>query len=135
MLMTSRIPDPEREIEGIPARIVIERLAVRMGGENNHRGQLRALVDLKAAVEQNIEALMRLDMVLGRVQTWKETGEDLGVSAQLRPHTVGTDDESKGVVNSDPGFTEPDGTTPPPEGGCQADISMALTRDNAAAGR
>jgi hypothetical protein len=94
MLMASRKPDPDRPVEGTTLRIAIERLALRAVKDSGGT-TLRALADIRAAVDAAIERDIANDgslhdpeilfeRVVGarRRRSWREIGDDLGVSAQ-----------------------------------------------------
>ncbi|HEY9376907.1 MAG TPA: hypothetical protein VIQ02_07405 [Jiangellaceae bacterium] len=72
-------PDPKRRVRDNPLTHVVERLAARMVSESGGTN-LRALTDIRAAAEHQIRIVILLDRVFGR--SWRDIGQDLGVSAQ-----------------------------------------------------
>jgi hypothetical protein len=101
MLMGSRTLDPDRSVEGATLRTVIGRLARRIVIDSGGT-KLRALADIRAAVEANIrdeihgggaigaeELLDRVSYGANPERTWRQIGEDLGVSAQAAHRKYG----------------------------------------------
>jgi hypothetical protein len=101
--MARHTPDPDRHLENVPFQDLVDRIARRTVRESGGT-RLRALADLRAAVESRIEAEThvrsryndengeQLDKVLGTLKaqlTWREIGDELGVSAQAAHRRYG----------------------------------------------
>ncbi|GIF15282.1 hypothetical protein [Actinoplanes teichomyceticus] len=101
--MARHVPDPNRPIEGTTFQAAIDRLAERAVADGGGT-KLRALADLRAAVEECIKAETRTrswssggtrggpdrsQRVSGDVMTWREVGDELGVSAQAAHRRYG----------------------------------------------
>ncbi|WP_157545956.1 hypothetical protein [Hamadaea tsunoensis] len=114
--MARHLPDPYRIVEGTTLRVAVQRLAERAARERRDT-TLRALADLRAAVESCIAAEVQrrsrypseaeelLDSVMGlpiSKLTWREIGDDLGVSAQAAHRRYGgrADDPSGPTTES-----------------------------------
>jgi len=103
LLIAQYIPDPDRTVEGIALREAVQKLAARAARERGDT-TLRALADLRAAVESCIAAEAqrrsrypsKAEELLGNVLgarvpklTWREVGDELGVSAQAAHRRYG----------------------------------------------
>ena len=86
MLMEHRRADPAREVQGVPINVVIRRLAARAARDGE--SELRALADLRAAVDQEIAVAVTLALAVGG-RTWRALGDDLGVSPQAAHRKYG----------------------------------------------
>jgi hypothetical protein len=86
--MTRQIPDPDRVLEGVAFREALDRLARRAVRESGGT-TLRALADLRAAVEYCIAVEARRSRASAAKLTWREVGHELGVSAQAAHQRYG----------------------------------------------
>jgi hypothetical protein len=82
LLMATTRPDPERRVAGISLGAVVRRLASRIVEESGG-SQLQALADIRAAAERQIRVeILLLRTTIVPPPSWREIGDDLGVSAQ-----------------------------------------------------
>lgn len=79
-------PDANRLIGEEPLWFVLQRLAVRCTKDTMDT-ELKALADMRAALERTIHARLVLDRALGR--TWASIAVDLGVSPQAAQQRYG----------------------------------------------
>jgi hypothetical protein len=86
--MARHVPDSDRTLEGVAFREALDRLALRAVRESGGT-KLRALADLRAAVEYCIVMEARRSRASVQKLTWREVGDELGVSAQAAQQRYG----------------------------------------------